>query len=295
MAWQTVVRVGEGLGIAAGRHHGAAACSRCCCPSIVDRTSRSRGPRPRSRRWLRSLALLLTALTLAYAVVPRAPWPTAGPLPGYAGAVTYLFAGQAALLALLLLIVAVPAAPRQGRVPGGFGAPIVASLGLGLGAAFSAGASYRVADFLDGNAVPSPTHFGAEPAMLRLQPPVQYQWAAVGFVLLVLVVLLALLWVRFVLRPRLRTAGARRRPTTTSRAAGPAIAAERPTLDEADRQRPAHRPPLRRARRRLVRGGGRRRGGHRVRAVRHRTGAAGRLRLGRRAAQCPLWPTSAPT
>ena len=37
----------------------------------------------------------------------------------------------------------------------------------------------------------------------RLQPPVQYEWAAVGFVLLVLVILLAMLWVRFVVRPRL--------------------------------------------------------------------------------------------
>ncbi len=199
MPWQTVVRIGEGLGIA------AVAIPALCLlalllPSIVDRTSQSRVAIAFAR-WLRVLALLLTALTLAYAALPRASWPTAGPLPGYAEAVTYLFAGQAALLTLLLLIVALQRHRAKGAFLGGFGAPVVASLGLGLGAAFSAGASYRVADYLDGGAVPSPMHFGAEPEMLRLQPPVQYQWAAVGFVLLVVVVLVALLWVQFVLRP----------------------------------------------------------------------------------------------
>jgi hypothetical protein len=103
----------------------------------------------------------------------------------------------------LLLVVAFQRHRAKGAFLGGFGAPVIASLGLGLGTAFSTGASYRVADYLDGNAVPSPAEFGAEPSLLRLQPPVQYQWAAVGFVLLVLVVLLALLWVRFVLRPAL--------------------------------------------------------------------------------------------
>jgi hypothetical protein len=199
IGWQTMARIGEGLGIAAVAIM-ALSLIALLLPSIVDRISQSRAATAFAR-WLRILALLLTALTLAYAVVPRTPWPTEDPLPGYAKSVTYLFAGQAALLALLLLIVAFQRHRAKGAFLGGFGAPVVASLGLGLGAAFSAGASYRVADYLDGDAVPSPMHFGAEPSMLRLQPPVQYQWAAVGFVLLVLVVLLALLWVRFVLRP----------------------------------------------------------------------------------------------
>ena len=74
---------------------------------------------------------------------------------------------------------------------------MIASLGLGLGAAFSAGVSYRVADYLDGNAVPSPAEFGAQPELQALQPPVQYQWAAIGFVFTVLVALIAALWVKF--------------------------------------------------------------------------------------------------
>jgi hypothetical protein len=125
-------------------------------------------------------------------------------MPGYAGTVTKVFAGQTALLALLMLVVLFQRHRCKGAFLAGFGAPIIASLGLGLGAAFSAGASYRVADYLDGDAVPSPANFGADSmSQLRLQPPVQYQWAAVGFVLLVLVILLALVWVRLVVRPRL--------------------------------------------------------------------------------------------
>jgi hypothetical protein len=199
MTWQTMVRIGEGLGIAAIAIT-ALSLFALFLPSIVDRVSQSRAATAFARS-LRILALLLTALTLAYAAAPRAAWPTNGPLPGYAKAVTYLFAGQAVLLTLLLLVVAFQRHRAKGAFLGGFGAPIIASLGLGLGAAFSAGASYRVADYLDGSAVPSPAEFGADPSQLRLEPPLQYQWAAVGFVLLVLVVLVALLWARFVLRP----------------------------------------------------------------------------------------------
>jgi hypothetical protein len=201
IAPQTVLRVGGGLGIVAVAIIGVSLIL-LLTPAIVDRTSRSRLSTELAR-WLRVLALVLTALSLGYAVLPRAPWSTSGPLPGYANAVTYLFAGQVALLALLLIVVAMQRHRCKGAYLGGFGAPVIASLGLGLGAAFSAGLSYRAADFLDRGAVPSPADFGSEPAMLKLQPPVQYQWAAVGFVLLVLVVLLAMLWVLYVLRPTL--------------------------------------------------------------------------------------------
>ena len=201
LSWSTVVAIGEGLGVAAIAIM-ALSLVLLLVPSIVDRVSKSRVAALAATS-LRIVALVVTAGTLAYALVPRAPWPTNGPLPGYAGAVTKLFAGQVVLLGLLLVVVLSQRHRCKGAFLGGFGAPIVASLGLGLGAAFSAGASYRVADYLDGAAVPSPADFGSQPAMLRLQPPVQYQWAAIGFVLLVLIVLLALLWVRFVVRPGL--------------------------------------------------------------------------------------------
>jgi hypothetical protein len=198
---RTLVGIGEVLGVAAIAII-VLSVVLLMAPSIVDRVSKS-ATASLVAKTLRVLSLLLTGLTLAYALVPRASWTTGAALPGYAGAVTRLFAGQVAILALLMLIVLFQRHRAKGAYLAGFGTPIVASLGLGLGASFSAGASYRVADYLDGDAVPSPADFGAQPAMLRLQPPVQYQWAAVGFVLLVLVVLLALLWVRFVVRPRL--------------------------------------------------------------------------------------------
>jgi hypothetical protein len=201
---RTLVGIGEVLGVVAIAII-ALSLVLLLVPSIVDRVSKSAAASVVARS-LRMLSLLVTLLTLAYAMVPRAPWTTAGALPGYAGTVTKLFAGQVVILALLMLIVLFQRHRAKGAFLAGFGTPIVASLGLGLGAAFSAGASYRVADYLDGAAVPSPADFGAQPAMLRLQPPVQYQWAAVGFVLLVLVVLVALLWVRFVVRPRLARA-----------------------------------------------------------------------------------------
>lgn len=171
-------------------------------PFMVDRVSTSRLASI-TAKGLRWLGVLLTVLTMAYAMLPRAPWPTAGPLPGYAGTVTKLFAAQTAILALLVLVLLFQRHRSKGALLGGFGAPVIASLALGLAAAFSAGVSYRVADYLDGNAVPSPADFGAEPQLQALQPPVQYQWAAIGFVLMVLVALVAVVWVKLVTKPLL--------------------------------------------------------------------------------------------
>jgi hypothetical protein len=180
-------------------------------PPIVDRVAKSKLASIvcADLRWI---SLLVTVLTLAYALVPRATWTIRGPLPGYGNLITLLFAGQSALLALLMLVVLFQRHRAKGALLGGFGAPIFGSLGLGLGAAFSAGVSYRVADYLDGNAVPSPAAFGSQAAdQLRLQPPLSYQWAAFGFVFLFLVLVLSGLWVLLVTRPVLRR---RARPET---------------------------------------------------------------------------------
>jgi hypothetical protein len=198
----TVVDIGRGLFYAALIVIGLVVLC-LLLPFMVDRVSKSR-PASVTAKGLRWLALLLTALTMAYAVLPRAPWPTAGPLPGYAGTVTKLFAAQTAILALLLLVVLLQRHRAKGALLGGFGTPVIASLGLGLGAAFSAGVSYRAADYLDGNAVPSPAEFGAEPQLQALQPPVQYQWAAIGFVFMVLVALIGALWVKIATKPLLQ-------------------------------------------------------------------------------------------
>jgi hypothetical protein len=197
----TVVNVGQGLFYAALAVVGAVVIC-LLLPPMVDRVSKSRLA-SLTAKGLRTLALVLTALTVGYAVLPRASWSTSGPLPGYVGTVTKLFAAQTAILGLLLLVVLTQRHRAKGSLLGGLGAPIIASLGLGLGAAFSAGVSYRVADYLDGNAVPSPAEFGSQPELQALQPPVNYQWAAIGFVFMVLVALAAALWVKFVTKPLL--------------------------------------------------------------------------------------------
>ncbi len=150
-----------------------------------------------------SLAVL--ALALAYASLPRPSWTTTGALPGYAQTVTSLFAAQGGLLGLLLLVVLVQRHRAKGALFGGFGSPIVASLGLGLGAAFSAGLAYQAADYLGGGSnspiLPHGNPFTTAKVNAGVQPPASFQWAAVGFVLLVVVVVLAFLWVRLLSRP----------------------------------------------------------------------------------------------
>jgi len=198
-----VAGIGRGLGVAV-----VAVLVLCAVllllPPIVERVSKSTVASVVAQlvRWL---AVLLTLATLAYAMLPRADWSSEGPLPGYGGTVTKLFAGQTALLGLLAVIVLFQRHRAKGTILAGFGTPIVASLALGLGAAMAAGVSYRVADFLDGGGtVPSPYIFSQSADQQRLQPPLQYEWAAAGFVLLVVVGLLAVLWNRLVTQSLLR-------------------------------------------------------------------------------------------
>jgi hypothetical protein len=179
-------------------------------PAVVDRTSKSRAA-SQAAKGLRRLALLVTLASLAYGLLPRASWPTSGPMPQYAGTVTKLFAVQVAILALLLLVVAFQRHRCKGAFLAGFGMPVVGSMALGVAAAFSAGISYRVADFLDGSAVPSPAGLASAPEAQRLEPPVSYQWAAFGFVVMVLMLILAVLWITLVTKPWLRR---RARPET---------------------------------------------------------------------------------
>lgn len=152
---------------------------------------------------LRVTALLLTALTLGYAVWPRPAWTSEGGLPGYNTTVTVLFAAQGGLLVLFGLVCF--ALRQRGEALMGFAAPIVGSMAVGVAVAFSAGMSYRVADFLDRNDTPSPPDLAdASAAASTLEPPVSYEWAALGFVLLVVVVALVGLAGRLSVVRRLR-------------------------------------------------------------------------------------------
>ncbi len=167
-------------------------------PRVVRRDSADLVP---ALTLLRLVALLSVPATIWYAVLPRPDWSSSGALPGFTGTVTALFATQVGLLVLLTVATAVL---RGRRLPyrvalGGFGTPIVASMALFLASAFSAGASFRIADWLDGNGVPS----SAGEAVERLEPPQPYAWAGFGFLMGCAGLIALGLVVRFWLQPRL--------------------------------------------------------------------------------------------
>jgi hypothetical protein len=152
---------------------------------------------------LRAAALLLTVAVLVDAMRPRDRFVTPGSLPGYATTVTLLFTGQCALLVLLGVITACQRKGKR-RYLLGLGAPIVASFSLAVAAAFTAGLSFRVADFLDRSANPAmAADFGANAAN-RVAPPAPYAWASLGFFLTLVAVLVALALIRLIFLSRLR-------------------------------------------------------------------------------------------
>ncbi len=167
-------------------------------PGMVDRDRPARWARGFARG-LRIAAMLLTAIVWGYAMWPRDPWPTTGGLPGYGMTITVLFAAQIGLL--LVLAAVVLAGHRPGRYLAGLAGPVCASLGLAVAAAFTAGASFQVADFLDRSASPVGRTDGA-----RLQPPAAMQWSALGMTVTVVAVLLVGLGTWRYLLPRLRAA-----------------------------------------------------------------------------------------
>lgn len=150
---------------------------------------------------LRFVAILLTVLTLGYAVAPRADWRATGGLPGYGTTLTALFAAQ---LALLLVLGGVILAVRpRGSFLNGLAAPVAASIGLGTAVAFSAGLSFRVADFLNRGWAPSSPQYPSAEAQ-PLQPPLSYEWSALGFCFMLLVVAAVVGIARVGLERRLR-------------------------------------------------------------------------------------------
>ncbi|MET7395092.1 hypothetical protein ABZS66_16540 [Dactylosporangium sp. NPDC005572] len=144
-------------------------------------------------------AVALTVLTLAYASLERDPWAATGRLPVFGGTVTALFAVQLVLLTILGAVVL--GSRPKGTFLQGLAGPIVASIGLGVAVAFSAGLSYRVADFLDRRRLPSSADYVP---WQPLQPPPTYEWAAAGFVLMLVIMLVVALVAGVPLNRRLR-------------------------------------------------------------------------------------------
>lgn len=175
-------------------------------PRVIRRDVTGRAPFIEPMRWI---ALLLVPAVLGYAMLPRPVWVSTGALPGFGGAVTLLFATQ---MLLLVVLAAAIALLRGRRLPypaalGGFATPLVAGLALFLQSAFTAGLSFRLADWLDGRGVPNSSVESA--VVARLEPPAPYAWAGLSFLLGCIVVVLVAALTRLWLLPRLVRRAAR--------------------------------------------------------------------------------------
>jgi len=167
-------------------------------------------PAPRIRQLLkvvRGTAVVTVLAAVAYAWLSRPSWASTGSLPGYSATVTALFTAQV----LVLILIALALLPLRRAVPpddqprpafAGFATPIFSALALFTASAFSAGVSYRVADWLNGRRVPSPSDI-FHGQQLALQPPRAYEWASFGFTFAVLLVVALVVAVRLLLMPRL--------------------------------------------------------------------------------------------
>ncbi|WP_130336707.1 hypothetical protein [Micromonospora kangleipakensis] len=137
--------------------------------------------------------LALTALTLGYAALPRSRWIPGTELPNYGSLVAWLYLSQVVLLLILsAVVVRQPSRTSTPAFLGGLGAPVVITLAIGLGVAFSSAIVYATSDYLDRDVEPTPRRLlpaGVPP----LLPPLAYRWAAMGFFVALLVTAVAAL------------------------------------------------------------------------------------------------------
>lgn len=182
-----------------------AACVVAMCVPRMTARDRSVPWAERISAVLRTLGIGLLLVVLGYAMMPRPVWPTSGELPGYDLTVTVFFAAQCGLLALIAVVVLLQREVR-GRYLFGLGTPIVGSFSLGVASAFTAGLSFRVADFLDGSANPARVHASLSGRVARVMPPSSYAWASLGFLATVGVVVMVIISIRTYSAARLRRA-----------------------------------------------------------------------------------------
>jgi hypothetical protein len=169
-----------------------AACAGAVCMPALFRAEP--GPRWPTRfvGLVRTAAVLLTALTLGYAVWLPATWLTGPALPGYDRASVWLFVAQLALLGLLALAIAAQHPPAATF---GYGAVLFGAVALGTAAAYTGAALYRVADFL------SRAPDAGDSGLVRrddrsVEPATAFQWVGIGFVVLLVLAALAPLALR---------------------------------------------------------------------------------------------------
>jgi hypothetical protein len=150
-----------------------------CLPSVVRRQLPGHDG-PRWSKGLQITAGLLVLVSLAFALVPaRDDWVDhAGrTLPGYREAVELVFVSQLGGVVALTAVVALSRLP--GSAARGFAQPVFGALGLLFASVFSSGLTFRVADWLDGGSNPVDAQ--------ELQVPIAFQWASVGFAVVITV------------------------------------------------------------------------------------------------------------
>lgn len=148
--------------------------------------------------WIRFAGLAVAALSLGYLALTRPLWEARGALPGYEPTVRWLFVSQAVGLVVLAVALAVSRRGRPSAAPAmrGQATTVVAGLGLLLAAIFTAGITYRAADWLDGGRAPNSTPLtGTAGVAEPLTTPRPYAWASLAFLAIVLVVAGCTAWV----------------------------------------------------------------------------------------------------
>ncbi|MFI6132668.1 hypothetical protein [Micromonospora sp. NPDC051141] len=159
------------------------ACSALLCAHpVIDRPA----PGQRSDRVIRTLPAVscgLTLLVFGHVLLSPEPWARTTGLPGYGPCVASVLITQTSLLIVLGLAAVWRRRAHKGRHAPlrGLGAPVIASVAVGLAVAFSADLVYRVADLLDRGA--------SAAERMATGPPLIYTWAIFGFLLAVVAAL----------------------------------------------------------------------------------------------------------
>ncbi|MEU8083005.1 hypothetical protein AB0B57_05235 [Micromonospora sp. NPDC049101] len=160
----------------------AACVGSLCTPPLIDRAAADRRLDGVTNA-LRTTAIVLTVLVLAYVLASPRPWDERHGLPGYDTTLAGLFVAQTTLLAALGVVLLRPGNRRRGARPlFGLGALAIAAAGISVAVAYSAGLVFRAADFLDRDV---PTAAG-----IAAGPPRAYTWVIFGFLRAVLITLI---------------------------------------------------------------------------------------------------------
>ncbi|MFG1661352.1 hypothetical protein ACGFIY_33095 [Micromonospora chersina] len=173
-----------------------------CAHPVIDRPA----PDRLTDQAIRALPVLTCGLTLLVVInvlISSEPWARTADLPGYGACVASVLTIQALLLAGLgVAAVLRRRGGTQLSAPlRGLGAPVIASVAVGFGVAFSADLVYRVADLLDRDA--------SATERATTGPPLMYTWAIFGFFLAVVATLVVAILVALVTRrDRFRVAAA---------------------------------------------------------------------------------------